>query len=109
LCASGELFVKLIVTVPAFAVSDDFVNFSAPDGSAAIESELIALLDDDVAGVLDVADELAAVLLAGGLVALLVLLVLLLLLLEPPQALTPSTSAAAASASLDVLSTSHIS
>jgi hypothetical protein len=104
--------VKLIVTVPAFAVSEAFVNFSAPDGSAAIESELLALLDDDVAGVLDVADvadELAAVLLAGGLVALLVLLVLLLLLLEPPQALTPSTSAAAASASLDVLSTSHIS
>ena len=94
---------KLIVTVPAFAVSEAFVNFSAPDGSAAIESELLTLLDDDVAGVLDVADELAAVLLAGGLVAL------LLLLLEPPQALTPSTRVAAASASLDVLSTSHIS
>ena len=111
LWASGELLVKLIVTVPAFAVSVLLVNFKAPDGSAAIESELLALAEDeaaDVADVLDVAGELVAVLLlAGGLAA--ELLLLLLLPLEPPQALMPSARAIATSVNLGVLCTSHIS
>jgi hypothetical protein len=110
LWASGELLVKLIVTVPAFAVSVLLVNFKAPDGSAAIESELLALAEDeaaDVADVLDVAGELVAVLLlAGGLAAE---LLLLLLPLEPPQALMPSARAIATSVNLGVLCTSHIS
>ena len=110
LWASGELLVKLIVTVPAFAVSVLVVNFKAPDGSAAIESELLALAEDgaaDVADVLDVAGELVAVLLlAGGLAAE---LLLLLLPLEPPQALMPSARAIATSVNLGVLCTSHIS
>jgi len=111
LWASGELLVKLIVTVPAFAVSVLLVNFKAPDGSAAIASELLALAEDeaaDVADVLDVAGELVAVLLlAGGLAA--ELLLLLLLPLEPPQALMPSARAIATSVNLGVLCTSHIS
>ena len=110
LWASGELLVKLIVTVPAFAVSELLVNFNAPDGSAATASELLAPPDDgaaDVADVLDVAGELAAVLLADALAA--VLLLLLLLPLEPPQALMPSASAIATSVNLGVLRTSHIS
>ncbi len=111
LWASGELLVKLIVTVPAFAVSVLLVNFKAPDGSAAIESELLALAEDeaaDVADVLDVAGELVAVLLlAGGLAA--EVLLLLLLPLEPPQALMPSARAIATSVNLGVLCTSHIS
>jgi hypothetical protein len=110
LWASGELLVKLIVTVPAFAVSVLLVNFKAPDGSAAIASELLALAEDeaaDVADVLDVAGELVALLLlAGGLAAE---LLLLLLPLEPPQALMPSARAIATSVNLGVLCTSHIS
>jgi len=110
LWASGELLVKLIVTVPAFAVSVLLVNFKAPDGSAAIASELLALAEGeaaDVADVLDVAGELVALLLlAGGLAAE---LLLLLLPLEPPQALMPSARAIAASVNLGVLCTSHIS
>jgi hypothetical protein len=110
LWASGELLVKLIVTVPAFAVSVLVVNFKAPDGSAAIASELLALAEDeaaDVADVLDVAGELVALLLlAGGLAAE---LLLLLLPLEPPQALMPSARAIATSVNLGVLCTSHIS
>ena len=102
---------KLIVTVPGFAVSELLVNFNAPDGSAAIESELLAALDDGAADVvvdaLDVAGELVAVLLAGGLAA--ALLLLLLLPLEPPQALMPSARAIATSVNLSVLRTSHIS
>jgi len=86
------------------------VNFKAPDGSAAIASELLALAEDeaaDVADVLDVAGELVALLLlAGGLAAE---LLLLLLPLEPPQALMPSARAIAASVNLGVLCTSHIS
>src|ERR1700733_6720851 len=110
LCAKGELFVKLIVTVPALAVSVLLVNFNAPEGSAAIDKALLAPaaaldgVDDDVdAGVLDVVDELAAVELAAA------LLVLLLLLLEPPHALTPSVRAATASRSRSVVGTGHIS
>jgi hypothetical protein len=105
--------VKLIVTVPAFAVSELLVNFNAPDGSAAIESEpleLLALLDAgaaDVADVLDVAGALVAVVLADELAA--ALLGLLLLPLEPPQALSPSAKAIATSVNLGVLRTSHIS
>ena len=97
LCASGELLVKLIVTVPAFAVSVLLVNFNAPDGSAATEIELLAALD--VAGALDAVDVLLAALAAA----------LLLLPLEPPHALRPSATATTASVSLDVLGTSHIS
>ncbi|MGH2883838.1 MAG: hypothetical protein ACRDPA_14275, partial [Solirubrobacteraceae bacterium] len=93
---------KLIVTVPAFAVSVLLVNFRAPDGSAAIESELLAVPEDGAAEVLDVAGELAAVvLLAGGVAA--ALLLLLLLPLEPPQALMPSARAIATSVNLGVL------
>ena len=102
LCASGELLVKLIVTVPAFAVSVPLVNFNAPDGSAANEIELLVALDVaavDVAGALDAVDVLLAAL-AG---------VLLLLPLEPPHALRPSATATTASVRLDVLGTSHIS
>lgn len=109
LCASGELLVKLIVTVPAFAVSVLLVNFNAPDGSAATEIVLLAALgapEDaavEVAGALDAVDVLAAVLLAA------LAGVLLLLLLEPPHALRPSAIAATASVRLDVFLTSHIS
>ena len=42
LWASGELLVKLIVTVPAFAVSVLLVNFKCTDGSAETVSELLA-------------------------------------------------------------------
>jgi hypothetical protein len=95
------------MTAPAFAVSVLLVNFKAPDGSAAIESELLALVDAD-ADVLEVAGALVAVLLlAGGVAA--ALLVLLLLPLEPPQALMPSARAIATSVNLGVLCTSHIS
>jgi hypothetical protein len=106
LWASGELLVKLIVTVPAFAVSELLVNFNAPDGSAAIDSELLDGAAADVADVLDVAGELAAVLPADELAAL---LLLLLLPLEPPQAPIPSARAIATSVNLGVLRTSHIS
>ena len=56
---------KLIVTVPALAVSVLLVNFNAPDGSAATASELLAALDEleDVAGALDAVEVLAGVLL----------------------------------------------
>jgi len=94
--------VKLIVTVPAFAVSVLLVNFKAPDGSAAIESALLALPEDDAA-----AELVAVLLLAGGLAA--ALLLLLLLPLEPPQAPIPSARAIATSVNLGVLCTSHIS
>ena len=114
LWASGELFVKLIVTVPALAVSVLLVNFNAPEGSAAIASALLAPaavldgvdvdVDADVdAGVLDVADELAGVELAAA------LLLLLLLLEPPPHALIPSTRAETASVSRSVVGTGHIS
>ena len=100
--------VKLIVTVPAFAVSVLLVNLKAPVGSAAIESALLAVADDDAADVLDVAGELVAVLLvAGGGAA--ALLLLLLLPPEPPQALMPSARAIATSVNLGVLCTGHIS
>ena len=97
---------KLIVTVPALAVSVLLVNFNAPDGSAATASELLAALDEleDVAGALDAVEVLAGVLLdelAGVL--------LLLPPLEPPHALRPSARAATASVSLEVLRTCHIS
>lgn len=98
---------KLIVIVPALAVSELLVNFNAPDGSAAIDSELLALLDDGAAVVDDVAGELVAVLLADELAA--ALLLLLLLPLEPPQAPMPSARAIATSVNLGVLRTSHIS
>ena len=107
LWASGELLVKLIVTVPAFAVTELLVNFNAPDGSAAIETELLAAVDDgaaDVADVLDVAGELVAVLLADDVAA-----ALLLLPLEPPQAPMPNARAIATSVNLGVLRTGHIS
>ena len=98
---------KLIVTVPAFAMSVLLVNFKAPEGSAPTDSELLALPDDEaaeVADVLDVAGELVAVLLlAGGLAAP------LLLPLEPPQALMPSARAIATRVNIGVLCTSHIS
>ena len=59
---------KLIVTVPALAVSVLVVNFNAPDGSAATASELLAALDEleDVAGALDAVGVLAGVLLASN-------------------------------------------
>lgn len=42
LCASGALLVNAILTVPAFAVSDVLVNFSAPPGFAASASVPVA-------------------------------------------------------------------
>jgi hypothetical protein len=83
-CISGALLVNLSVSFPAFAVSELWVNFSAPLGSAelvmvfppplgaaAAELELL----DVAAGALE--DEPAAVLLE---------------LLDPPQAARPSAS-----------------
>ena len=105
--ASGELLLKVIVTVPAVAVSELLVNFNAPDGSAAIDTEPPAPLDDeaaDVADTLDVAGELVALLPADELAA-----ALLLLPLEPPQAPMPSATAIATSVNLGVLRTRHIS
>jgi hypothetical protein len=83
------------------------VNFNAPDGSAAIDTELLAPLDNgaaDVADALDVAGELVAVLLADELAA-----ALLLPPLEPPQAPMPSARAIATIMNLGVLRTRHIS
>jgi hypothetical protein len=97
LWATCEEFVKLIVTLPALADSEDFVNFSAPLGSADCVSaappppaaEDAEDADVDVAGLaelelaappeLDVAAELDE------------------LLLDPPHAARPSASAPALS------------
>ena len=91
LCGSIEAFVKLTVTLPAFALSDDLVNLSAPLGSADWVRVLpppppagAALLEAELAAevaalaVVDVAGEEAGA--------------LLLLLLEPPHAARPSAS-----------------
>ncbi|MFZ0973995.1 MAG: hypothetical protein WAN22_17320 [Solirubrobacteraceae bacterium] len=108
LWASGELLVKLIVTVPAFAVSVLLVNLSAPLGSAESVSVLLAPVAAlDVLADVEVVPVAAAVLVA--LVAAAVLDVVLLLLLEPPHALRPSISATTAKVSRSVLGTSHIS
>jgi hypothetical protein len=85
------MFVKLTLTLPAFAVSELLVNFSAPLGSAASLSVLAAPED---AGVLD----------AGGVDAGVELVVdaggaeeAVELLLEPPHAASPTVSANAPS------------
>jgi hypothetical protein len=91
LCASGEALVKLIVTVPAFAVSVLFVNLSWPLGSAAIDCEPPAAPLAALVLVLVAVDGAVEVVLAAALDAV----VLLLLLLDPPHAASPRTSAAA--------------
>ena len=84
LCISGDMLVKMIATLPAFALSELFVNFSAPLGLAESVRALplagagagagVAEADD----VLDAADEEADVALA-----------VVLLELELPHAATP--------------------
>jgi hypothetical protein len=48
LCARGALLVNAIVTLPALAVSELFVNFSCPLGSAAM-ARPVAAVDGGVA------------------------------------------------------------
>jgi len=103
LCASGEALVNAIVTVPAFAVSDAFVNFSAPLGSAACVSELLGAPLGALA--LVAADDVVE--LAGALeVALDDCVLLVLLLLDPPHAARPSARAAVVTRSAGSLCTS---
>ena len=92
LCGTIDELVNVIVTFPAFAVSDDCVNFSAPLGSAAcvrVLPPLAGAADDDD----DEADDEADVELAGAADDA----VLLLLLLDP-HAARPSASDAIATA-----------
>jgi hypothetical protein len=57
LCASGELLVNWIVTVPALTLSDVVSNFSAPPGPvASLSSPPVAAAEGGVAAVLEVAD-----------------------------------------------------
>ena len=98
LCINGDMFVKMIVTFPAFAVSELFVNFNAPLGSAASDSDPLAAGTDPVVAddeALDAGDDEAE--------AELAVLLLLLLLLELPHAATPSASATALSAATGYL------
>jgi hypothetical protein len=82
LCAIGEAFANLNVTLPDFAVSEVLVNFNAPPGSAATDSAA-ALAGGAAAGVEEDGVEAAAVVDED----------VELVLLEPPHAATPSTSA----------------
>jgi hypothetical protein len=87
LCGTIEALVNVIVTLPAFAVSEGFTNFKLPLGSAACVSALAP-----PAGVLLAAELVEEeVELAGA-------EVLLLLLLDPPHAARPRTSAVMLSA-----------
>jgi hypothetical protein len=74
---SGAIFVKSIVAFPAFAISELFVNFNCPPGSAASESEPLPAAG---AGADPLVVDAAGVLGEDG------ALLLLLLLLELPQA-----------------------
>jgi hypothetical protein len=107
LCGTIDALSKLIVTFPAFAVREEFVNFSAPLGSAAC----VRVLPPD-AGAADDADDAADVEVAGLLEAELAGaddVPLLLLLLDPPHAASPSASEAAATAMTGSLCTVRIS
>jgi hypothetical protein len=94
LCIRGAIFVKSIVTFPAFAISELFVNFNCPPGSAASESEPLPATG---AGADPVVVDAAGVLGEDGALLLLPLLPLLLLL-ELPQAARLSATAATLSA-----------
>ena len=91
LCASGDEFVKSIVTLPAFACSELVVNISIPLGFAAIET---VLLPEDAGAAAGVEDAGAAVLVAGALVVGLLLEVVLELLPHPATASTATAVAA---------------
>ena len=88
------MFVKSIVTFPALALSELFVNFNWPLGSAASESEPLLAAG---AGADPVVVDAAGVLGEDGALLLLPLLPLLLLL-ELPQAARLSATAATLSA-----------
>jgi hypothetical protein len=91
------MFVNLIDTFPAFAVSELFENFNWPPGSAASESEPLLAAGVELVGVdaARVLEELGAPL-------------LVLLLLEPPHAATATASAIALSAMAGNLDTEHL-
>src|SRR5271157_3190249 len=91
LCINGDMFVKLIVTFPAFAVSELSVNFSCPLGSAASVSVVLPAAAADVDG----ADEDAE-------------LELLLELLELPHAATASAITMALSGMAEYLDTARL-
>lgn len=91
LCIRGAIFVKSIVTFPVLALSELFVNFNWPPGSAASESEPLLAAG---AGADPVVVDAAGVLGEDGAL----LLLLLLLLLELPQAARLSATAATLSA-----------
>ena len=86
LCISGDMFANLTVTLPAVAVSDVLVNFNAPLGSAASDSDEPVLaggaavvgLEEEGVEAADAVDKDVE-----------------LVLLEPPHAATPSASAMA--------------
>ena len=84
LCMSGAVFVNSIVTFPALALSELFVNFNWPPVSAASESEPLLAAG---AGAEPVVVDAAGVLGEDG------ALLLLLLLLETPQAARLSAKA----------------
>lgn len=97
LCPSGALLAKLIVTVPALALSVVLENLSWPDGSALTASgplPPVAALAVEVAGALEL-------LLADG--------VELELELEPPQAPRPMATAAVAKMSAGSFDTDRFS
>jgi hypothetical protein len=88
LCISGDMLVKTIVTLPAFALSELFVYFNAPLGSAELVRTLLACAapagaeaDVDVLEATEDDAELA--------------LLAVVLELELPHAATPSISATA--------------
>src|ERR1700693_2261830 len=91
LWASGAVLVKTIDTVPAFPVSEVFVNFSCPVGLAARLSFSAPALDVAGAGV-----ELAVLAGAEDVVGL-ELVLLVLLLDEPPQPASAASPTASAS------------
>jgi hypothetical protein len=78
LCITGDVFVNVIVTLPALALNELWVNLNAPVGSAEFDTDELAAAGADVADAdVDALDAGAE-----------------LLLLEPPQAATPRASAA---------------
>jgi hypothetical protein len=102
LCISGDMFEKTIVTLPALALSELFVNLSCPLGSAAsVNAPPAGAGADEAEADVDALDAVEDD--AGAELALLALV--LLLLLELPQAAIPRTSATALSATTGYLDT----
>ena len=103
LCISGDMFVKWIVTVPALAVSELLVNFSAPLGSA--DSDSVPVRTDDAADDADAAADVAAV---DALDAIDEAAELTLLLALLPQPAAPTVSATATRVATEYLDKEHL-